>query len=120
MSARKIRHTKLRPVYNGMIAVRQLIARCVDVADVVAAVNFARQRTAPGDTAAATAATGHCTTCDDGLVIDLGLMKGSGSILAAAGCWCKRAAPGAISTTPLTPLAWRRRVVSSRPQGSPA
>ncbi len=66
-----------RKVYNGMIDRRpQLIARCVDVADVVAAVNFARDNELP----LAIRGGGHNVagfgTCDDGLVIDLGPMKG--------------------------------------------
>ncbi len=66
-----------RRVYNGMIDRRpRLIARCVDVADVVAAVNFARDNELP----LAIRGGGHNVagfgTCDDGLVLDLGLMKG--------------------------------------------
>ncbi|MCB0200784.1 MAG: FAD-binding oxidoreductase [Caldilineae bacterium] len=66
-----------RRVYNGMIDRRpRLIARCVDVADVVAAVNFARDNELP----LAIRGGGHNVagfgTCDDGLVIDLGPMKG--------------------------------------------
>ena len=82
-----------RRVYNGMIDRRpQLIARCVDVADVVAAVNFARDNELP----LAIRGGGHnvagFATCDDGLVIDLGLMKGiwvdpgRRRVLVQAGC----------------------------------
>ena len=82
-----------RRVYNGMIDRRpQLIARCVDVADVVAAVNFARDNELP----LAIRGVGHnvagFATCDDGLVIDLGLMKGiwvdpgRRRVLVQAGC----------------------------------
>ncbi len=64
-------------VYNGMINKRPaLIARCVDVADVIAAVNFARDQKLP----LAVRGGGHngpgLGTCDDGLVIDLSGMKG--------------------------------------------
>src|SRR2546423_1650286 len=64
-------------VYNGMIEKRPaLIAHCVDVADVIAAVNFAREQ---GLTLAVRGG-GHSGpglgTCDDGLVIDLSGMKG--------------------------------------------
>jgi FAD/FMN-containing dehydrogenase len=64
-------------VYNAMINKRPaLIARCVDVADVIAAVNFAREQKLP----LAVRGGGHngpgLGTCDDGLVIDLSGMKG--------------------------------------------
>src|SRR5438874_3291761 len=65
------------PVYNGMIKKRPaLIARCVDVADVIAAVTFAREH----EMTLAVRGGGHSGpglgTCDDGLVIDLSGMKG--------------------------------------------
>jgi FAD/FMN-containing dehydrogenase len=64
-------------VYNGMITKRPaLIAQCVDVADVMASVNFAREH----KLALAVRGGGHSGpglgTCDDGLVIDLARMKG--------------------------------------------
>ncbi|HTV57573.1 MAG TPA: FAD-binding oxidoreductase [Verrucomicrobiae bacterium] len=65
-----------RKVYNAMIDRRpRLIARCADVADVVAAVKFARANQLP----VAIRGGGHngagLGVCDDGLVIDLSPMR---------------------------------------------
>ena len=65
-----------RALYNGMIDKRpRLIARCVDAADVIAAVNFGREQ----GLLVAIRGGGHngpgLGSCDDGLVIDLSLMK---------------------------------------------
>jgi FAD/FMN-containing dehydrogenase len=67
----------VRKLYNGMIDKRpRLIARCVDVADVMTAVNFGR------DNGLLIAIRGGAhngpglASVDDGLVIDLSLMKG--------------------------------------------
>lgn len=66
-----------RAVYNGMIDRHPaLIARCVDVADVIATVNFAREQ----QLTLAVRGGGHngpgLGTCDDGLVVDLSSMRG--------------------------------------------
>src|SRR5687768_3072143 len=66
-----------RALYNGMIDRRpRLIARCVDVADVITAVNFAREQRL----LLAVRGGGHngpgLGSCDGGLVIDLSMMKG--------------------------------------------
>jgi len=66
-----------RKVYNGMIDKRPaLIARCVDVADVMAAVEYGREKNIP----TAVRGGGHNAaglgTCEGGLVIDLSRMKG--------------------------------------------
>src|SRR5213080_422563 len=65
-----------RKVYNAMIDKKpRLIARCADVADVINSVNFARKH----DLLLAVRSGGHngggLGICDDGLVIDLGLIK---------------------------------------------
>jgi len=65
-----------RTVYNAMIDKRPaFIARCVDAADVIAAVNFARKN----DVLVAIRGGGHngggLGICDNGLVIDLSPMK---------------------------------------------
>jgi FAD/FMN-containing dehydrogenase len=65
-----------RALYNGMIDKRpRLIARCVDVADVITAVNFAREN----GVLLAIRGGGHngpgLGSCNDGLVIDLSMMK---------------------------------------------
>src|SRR2546421_11569712 len=70
-------YEQVRKVYNGMIDKRPaLIARCVDVADVIASVNFAREHRLT----VAVRGGGHngagLGTCENGLVIDLSDMKG--------------------------------------------
>ena len=66
-----------RKIWNGSIDRHPaIIARCAGVADVMAAVKFARQSGIP----VAVRSGGHSfpgySVCDDGLVIDLSLMKG--------------------------------------------
>jgi hypothetical protein len=66
-----------RALYNGMIDKRpRLIARCVDVADVIAAVNFGREQ----GLLVAIRGGGHngpgLGSCDDGIVVDLSELRG--------------------------------------------
>jgi len=70
-------YEEARKVYNGMIDRRPaIIVRCVDVADVIAAVNFARdQKLAVAVRGGGHSGPGWCTV-DDGLVIDLTRMRG--------------------------------------------
>ncbi|WP_342712342.1 FAD-binding oxidoreductase [Bradyrhizobium sp. B124] len=70
-------YDEARALYNGMIDKRPLlIARCADVADVIAAVTFGRDNDLP----IAIRGGGHngpgLASVDDGLVIDLSAMKG--------------------------------------------
>ena len=70
-------YEEARKLYNAMIDKRPLlIARCADVADVIAAVNFGRDSRLP----IAIRGGGHngpgLGSVDDGLVIDLSTMKG--------------------------------------------
>ena len=82
-----------RKLYNGMIDKRpSLIARCLDVADVIAAVDFGRDN----DLRIAIRGGGHngpgLASVDDGLVIDLSTMRGvrvdpaARTVRVAAGC----------------------------------
>jgi FAD/FMN-containing dehydrogenase len=70
-------YDECRALYNGMMDKKpRLIARCVDVADVIHAVNFGRDN----NLLTAIRGGGHngpgLGSCNDGLVIDLSLMKG--------------------------------------------
>src|SRR5260370_17695605 len=67
----------VRSLYNGMIDKSPvMIARCTDVADVVTAVNFAREN----DLRVAIRGGGHngpgLGTFDDALTIDMSMIKG--------------------------------------------
>src|SRR5215469_7443472 len=86
-------YEEARRLYNGMIDKRPaLIARCADAADVISAVRFGREN----DLLTAVRGGGHngpgLGSCDDGLVIDLSLMKGvrvdpqNRTVRAEAGC----------------------------------
>jgi hypothetical protein len=70
-------YDEVRALYNGMIDKRpRLIARCANVADVIAAVNFGREQ----KMLVAIRGGGHngpgLSSCNDGLVVDLSLLKG--------------------------------------------
>ena len=81
-----------------------LIARCADVADVISAVRFGREN----DLLTAIRGGGHngpgLGSCNDGLVIDLSMMKGVRVDPATAPCGWDRAARRATSITPVTRL----------------
>lgn len=66
----------VRRVYNGMIDRHpRLVARCLDVADVITAVNFGRDHNLLVAVCGGGHNAGGLGVCDDGLVIDLSLMK---------------------------------------------
>lgn len=70
-------YDEVRSLYNGMIDKRpNLIARCANVADVITSVNFGREN----NLLVAIRGGGHngpgLSSCDDGLMIDLSMMKG--------------------------------------------
>ena len=111
-----------RKVYNGMIDKRPgAIARCVNVADVIAAVHAAREQ----DVLVAIRGGGHNAgglgICDGGLVIDLSLMRsvrvkpGARTVRAEGGC-----TGGDVDHATHTPSAWRRRPARSLPPASRA
>ncbi len=86
-------YDSVRQVYNGMIDRRPaLIVQCVDAADVITAVHYARDNHLP----LAIRGGGHngagLGLVDDGLVIDLSLMKGihvdakAGTVRVEGGC----------------------------------
>jgi FAD/FMN-containing dehydrogenase len=86
-------YEEARKIWNGNIDRRPaLIARCTGVADVMAAVRFAREH----DVAAAVRGGGHAVAghalCDDGVVIDLSAMRATrvdplaSTIRAQGGC----------------------------------
>jgi FAD/FMN-containing dehydrogenase len=67
-----------RRVYNAMIDKRpRTIARCRDVADVVGAVTYGRENNLLTAIRGGGHNGGGLGTCDDGLVIDLSLMRGT-------------------------------------------
>jgi FAD/FMN-containing dehydrogenase len=65
-----------RKVYNAMISKRpRMIVRCADVADVIRSVNFARENNILLAIRGGGHNAGGLGICDDGLVIDLSLIK---------------------------------------------
>src|SRR6266576_3007682 len=69
-------YEEARKVYNAMISRKpRLIARCTDVADVMAAVRFGRENNLRVSIRGGGHNAGGLGICDDGLVIDLALIR---------------------------------------------
>lgn len=69
-------YDEARNVYNGMINKKpKFIVRCADVADVILAVNFARENKILLSVRGGGHNAGGLGICDDGLVIDLSTMR---------------------------------------------
>jgi FAD/FMN-containing dehydrogenase len=69
-------YERARSVYNAMISRQpRLIARCADVADVIAALKFGHENGMQVAIRGGGHSAGGLGVCDDGLVIDLSLMR---------------------------------------------
>jgi FAD/FMN-containing dehydrogenase len=77
LAPRDIGYDEARTVYNAMIDKRPaLIARCADVADVITAVNYGREQGLELAVRGGGHNGGGLALVDNGLVIDLSLMRG--------------------------------------------
>ncbi|MFC2119468.1 FAD-binding oxidoreductase [Bacteroidota bacterium] len=69
-------YDEARKVYNGMIDKKPaLIAKCVDVADVISSVNFGRENNMLVSVRGGGHNAGGLGICDDGLVVDLSQIR---------------------------------------------
>ncbi len=69
-------YEEARKVYNGMISKKpRMIAKCADVADVILCVNFGRENKMLVSVRSGGHNAGGLGICDDGLVIDLSMIK---------------------------------------------
>ena len=110
-----------RAIWNGAIDRRPAcIARCTGVADVVAAVRFARERDLLVGVRSGGHGVGGHAVCDGGLVIDLSPMRG---IRVDPATRTARAEAGVLwgsSTARRSSSGWRRSAGSSPTRGSRA
>lgn len=110
-----------RSLYNGMIDKRPLlIAQCANAADVMTAVNFGRENSLP----ITIRCGGHngpgLGIVNDGLVIDLSMMKGVRVDPVTRTARVDAAARRATSITPPMPSGWPYLRASFRPLASRA
>jgi FAD/FMN-containing dehydrogenase len=78
LGAADVNYDDARKVWNGMIDKRPaVIVRCLGVADVIEAVNFARDRQLPLAVRGGSHSAAGLALCDDGVVIDLTRMRGA-------------------------------------------
>ena len=110
-----------RRVFNGMIDKQpQVVVRCTDVGDVMAAVNFARDNSLALSVRGGSHSVPGFGTNDGGVVIDLAPMNGVRvDPKTQDGARGRRMHVGRRSITPPTRSAWRRRAASSRRPASP-
>jgi FAD/FMN-containing dehydrogenase len=70
-------YDRARCIWNGRIDRRpRLVAQCLDAGDVIACVGFARKRELPLSVRGNGHAVAGTAICQDGLVVDLSMMKG--------------------------------------------
>jgi hypothetical protein len=97
-----------RRVFNGMIDRRPaLIARCAKAADVVAAVNLAREENLPLSIYGGGHGVTGSAVVDAGICIDLRGMKGVTSTQRRAQSVLREGSPGASSTRPPRSTGWQ-------------
>src|SRR5260221_13951191 len=111
-----------RMVYNRMIDKRPaLIVRSVDVADVIAAVDYARTNNMLTAIRGGGHNGGGLGTCDGGLVIDLSAMKGvrvdpvARTVRVAGGCLLGGVGPAAHPLRPSLPSGLLSTTGAARP-----
>ena len=110
-------YEEARKVYNAMISRKPaLIAKCADVADVIAAIQFGQQHGVKVSIRGGGHNAGGLGVCDDGLVIDLSRIKYVHVDPTQKPCGSAAGAPGATLTTRRMRSGWLfRRELFRRP-----